>query len=160
MGAPSENDLIRFVYHEARLLDEKRYDDWFALFSDDGCYWVPLAPDQTDPLNQTSLAFEDGLLLKLRIERLKSPHAYSQQPPSRAHHLLQAPEVERLDAIANEYVVRTQFIYTETKGDESQQYAGTVFHTLVVMEGKLRLRMKRVNFLNCDAALPSIELFP
>ena len=32
----------RFLFHEARLLDERRFDDWLALFAPDGWYWVPL----------------------------------------------------------------------------------------------------------------------
>jgi 3-phenylpropionate/cinnamic acid dioxygenase small subunit len=156
---PTEQDLIRFVYSEARLLDEKRFDEWYELFTEDGFYWVPLTPGQSDPLNDTSLAYEDKLLLKLRVERLKSPRAFSQKPASRCHHVLQQPEVERSDPAANEYVVRTQYIYTETRGDEQQQYACTAFHTLTVQDGALKVRLKRVNLLNCDAALPSIQLF-
>lgn len=158
--SPSEQDLIRFVYREARLLDEKRYDEWYELFTEDGFYWVPLAPEQTDPLDHTSLAYEDRLLLKLRIERLRSPRAFSQQPASRSHHLLQMPEVEKSDLSGNEHVLRTQFIYTETQGDEQQLYACTSFHTLTVENATLKMRLKRVNLLNCDAALPSIQLFP
>jgi len=30
------------VAHEARLLDERRHDEWLALFTEDGRYWVPL----------------------------------------------------------------------------------------------------------------------
>ena len=156
---PTEQDLVRFVYREARLLDEKRFDEWYELFTEDGYYWVPLAPDQVDPLDYTSLAYEDKLLLKLRIERLKSPRAFSEQPPTRCHHLLQVPEVERSDAAAGEHVVRTQYIYTESHGDEQQMYACTAFHTLTVVDGTLKIRLKRVNLLNCDAALPSIRLF-
>lgn len=158
--AVDEARLVRFVCRETRLIDEKRFDEWIALFTDDGHYWVPLAPGQTDPILHTSLAYEDALLLKLRVERLKSPRAFSQQPESRGHHLLQQPEVERLDPAANEYVTRTQFLYTETRGDAWQQYAGTVFHTLTLVDGRLRIRLKRVDLLNCDAALPSIQLFP
>jgi 3-phenylpropionate/cinnamic acid dioxygenase small subunit len=157
--SPTERDLTRFVYREARLLDEKRFDEWYELFTEDGCYWVPLSPDQVDPLDHTSLAYEDMLLLKLRIERLKSPRAFSQQPASRCQHLLQAPEVERSDPAANEHVVRTQYIYTETHGDEQQMYACTAFHTLAMVDGALKIRLKRVNLLNCDAVLPSIQLF-
>ncbi|MFO1319239.1 MAG: aromatic-ring-hydroxylating dioxygenase subunit beta [Burkholderiales bacterium] len=161
MTAPvTEQDLIRFVYREARLLDEKRFDEWLALFTEDGCYWVPLAPDQTDPILHTSLAYEDALLLKLRVERLKSPRAFSQQPPSRPHHLLQAPEVDRFDAAANVYVTRTSFLYTESQGDAVQQFVGTAWHTLVNTDAGLRMQLKRVNLLNSDAALPSIQLFP
>jgi len=155
----TDQDLVRFVVREARLLDEKRFDEWLTLFAEDGYYWVPLAHGQTDPVLHTSLAYEDRLLLELRVERLKSPRAFSQQPPSRCHHLLQAPEVESADAAANVYVTRTQFIYTEAQRDTVQQYAGTVFHTLREVEGTLKIVLKRVDLLNCDAALPSIQLF-
>ena len=30
--------------HEARLLDEARFDDWLALFTADAWYWVPSEP--------------------------------------------------------------------------------------------------------------------
>jgi len=148
-------DPIQFVIREARLLDEKRFDEWYELFAEDGHYWVPASPDQPDPLNHNSLAYEDRLLLKLRIERLKQPTAYSQKPASRCHHVLQAPEIEK--AAKGEFLVRTSFIYTETRGDDSQRYAAVAWHTLV--GDPLRIRLKRVDILNCDAALPSIQLF-
>jgi hypothetical protein len=31
---------------------------------------------------------------------------------------------------------------------------------LVQLDGRLRIRLKKVELLNCDAALPSIQLFP
>jgi len=155
----SSGDLIRFVIQEARLLDEKRFDEWYALFTDDAVYWVPAAPGQADPLQHNSLAYEDKLLLQLRIERLKRPNAFSQKPASRCHHLLQTPEVENMDDAKSEYLTRTQMIYTETRGDESQRYAATAWHTLVRKDKQLFIKMKRVDILNCDAALPSIQLF-
>jgi len=151
------SDPIQFVIREARLLDEKRFDEWYELFAEDGHYWVPASPDQPDPINHNSLAYEDKLLLKLRIERLKQPTAYSQKPASRCHHVLQTPEIEK--SKKDEFLVRTNFIYTETRGDESQRYAATAWHSLVTMDEKLRIRLKRVDILNCDAALPSIQLF-
>ncbi|HZQ75453.1 MAG TPA: aromatic-ring-hydroxylating dioxygenase subunit beta [Burkholderiales bacterium] len=150
-------DAVRFVVREARLLDEKRFEEWYELFAEDGHYWVPAAPGQTDPHLHNSLAYEDRFLLKLRVERLKSPLAYSQQPESRCLHVLQAPEVEQ--ASAEEFLVRTPFLYTETRGDDSQRYAATAWHTLVVRNQSLRIKLKRVDILNCDAMLPSIQLF-
>jgi len=151
--------LIDFVVNEAHLLDTRRYEEWNALFTDDAFYWVPLVPDQEDGLNHTSHLYEDKLLRELRIERLKSPRAYSQRPPSRCLHVLQEPEIETLDYARGEFLVRTPFLYTETRGDESQRYAATAWHTLVSADGELRIRLKRVDILNCDAALPSIQLF-
>ena len=86
--------LIDLVYREARLLDARDFDAWNALFSDDAYYWVPLEHEQPDGLNHTSHMYEDKLLRELRIQRLKSPRAFSQQPISRCHHLLQQPNVE------------------------------------------------------------------
>jgi 3-phenylpropionate/cinnamic acid dioxygenase small subunit len=151
--------LIDFVVCESRLLDDRRYEEWNRLFTDDAYYWLPLVPDQEDGLNHTSHLYEDKLLRELRIERLKSPRAFSQQPPSRCHHLLQTPAVEVFDVPANNFVMRTEFHYTESQGDELQFYVGTFFHHLTVRLGELRMTLKRVNLLNCDAALPAVQLF-
>ncbi len=156
---PTAQQLIDFVVREARLLDEKRYDEWNALFADDGIYWVPLTPGQPDGIQHTSHLYEDKLLRDLRIERLKSPRAFSQQPPSRGHHLLQTPTVETVDAAANRYVVRCEFHYSEAQNDEMNHFVGTAFYELKVVGGALRMTLKRVNLLNSDAALPAVQLF-
>ena len=45
------------------------------------------------------------------------------------------------------------------QGDEIQFYVGTFFHHLAVRDGALKMTLKRVNLLNCDAALPAVQLF-
>ena len=156
----SERALIDFVIREARLLDEKRYEEWNALFTEDAIYWVPLVPGQPEGLDHTSHLYEDKLLRELRIERLKSPRAYSQQPPTRSLHLLQTPTVEPVDASrADERRLRTVFQYTESQGDEMNSFVGVCWHRLVVEAGALRIRQKRVDLINSDAALPAVQLF-
>ena len=120
---------------------------------------MPLSPDQADGVNEASHLYEDKLLRSLRIERLKSPRAFSQQPRSRCHHLLQTPIVERFDEAAQQHVVRTPFHYAESQGEQMQFYVGTAFHHLTVRDGVIRIALKRVNLLNSDAALPAIQLF-
>lgn len=158
-GQVTPQALIDFVVVESRLLDARRFEEWNALFTDDAFYWIPLIPDQEDGINHTSHMYEDKLLRELRIRRLKSPRAFSQQPPSRCHHLLQAPVVETFDITDNRFVLRTEFHYTESQGDELAFYVGTFFHHLTVADGALRMTLKRVNLLNCDAALPAVQLF-
>ncbi|WP_347614733.1 aromatic-ring-hydroxylating dioxygenase subunit beta, partial [Comamonas thiooxydans] len=84
---PTDRQLIDFVLDEAALLDEQRWGDWLALFTEDGRYWMPLAHGQTDPRLHASLLYEDRLLLQVRIERLRGTRTFSQQPASRCHHL-------------------------------------------------------------------------
>ena len=150
--------LVDFVYHEARLLDEKRFDEWYALLTDDARYWMPLTRGQPNGDTFTSLFYEDKLLLKVRIERLRHPNAFSQQQPSFCQHVLQQPSVETSELPANHYVTRTPFMYIETQLDSQLVLAGVTWHHLVVIGGELRMRLKKIELVNCDAALPSIQL--
>jgi 3-phenylpropionate/cinnamic acid dioxygenase small subunit len=154
----SHTALADFVYREARLLDEKHFEEWYDLFTDDARYWMPLTRGQPDGETHTSLFFEDKLLLKVRIERLRHPSAYSQQQPSFCQHVLQQPALEDSDATANLYVTRTPFVYVETQLDTQIVLAGVVFHHLSWIDAALRIRLKKIELLNCDAALPSIQM--
>ena len=207
----THQQLIDFVYAEARLLDELRFDDWLNLFTEDGVYWMPLAHGQREAKLHASLMYEDKLLLKIRVERLHGARTYSQQPRSRCHHLLQQPSVEASDDAAGIYTTRTAFHYVETRLDDQTLYAGWATHTLVRQsrqaddigrpppglqargpspatreragahsvraqppggveeasggralpqhDGQLRIKQKRVDLVNCDAAFGSMQLF-
>jgi 3-phenylpropionate/cinnamic acid dioxygenase small subunit len=156
----NDGELIEFVYAEARLIDEKRLDEWYELFADDGRYWVPLRRGQQSGHTENSLMFEDKLLLKLRILRLRNPHAYSQAPPSWCQHILQAPTVEDRGATTGVALMRTAFLYVESQQDHQELYAGVVWHSLKRVADRLVIGLKKVELLNCEAALPSLQLFP
>jgi 3-phenylpropionate/cinnamic acid dioxygenase small subunit len=159
---PSEVTAARlsaFVAHEARLLDERRWAEWNALFTPDGIYWLPAVPAATDPLAQASHLHDDHLLRAVRLQRLQSPAAHSQQPPGRCHHLLQASEVLASDADANRFELRTPFIYTELRAGRTVTLPGVAWHRLCVHEGSLRMALKRVDLLHADQPLPAVEFY-
>ena len=156
----TRQDLIDLVVTEARLIDDGRFEEWNALFADDGFYWVPLSRGQTDPIGQASLMYEDKLLRDLRIARLRDPRAHSLQAPVHCHHLLQLPTVEHFDPDRNDYELRTAFHYTERQRDDIQFHVGTARLRLRVDDGALKIVLKRVDLLDADTALPMIQLFP
>jgi 3-phenylpropionate/cinnamic acid dioxygenase small subunit len=156
---PTNADLTAFVLHEARLLDEQRFEDWLDLFAEDGRYWMPLEWGQTDRLLHASLMDEDKLLLRIRVERLKGNRTFSQKPKSRCHHVLQQPMIDARDDVDQSYQLYTPFHYVETRMDEQSLYAGWARHHLVMLDGTLRIMMKRVDLVNCDAAFGNIQLF-
>lgn len=162
MPRPADADLIDFVAHEAQLLDGRRFDEWFALFTIDGRYWVPLqGAEQADADTHNSLAFEDRLLLSLRIERLKNPRAHSQHPPSRCQHILQRSTITSRDDAADRYVLHTPFLYVESRGGRQIVLSGAARHTLVHDgDAGLRIALKRVDLLDAATPLPAIQLFP
>lgn len=156
---PSAED---FVVHEAELIDDRRWDEWLALFAPDGRYWIPLqGAAQADAESHNALALEDRLLLELRVRRLHSPRAHSQHPASRCQHVLQASRRLAAGPGDGEIVrLRTAFLYVESRGQQQVLLAGHCVHTLVAggPQGWL-IREKRVNLLDADQPLPAIQLF-
>lgn len=147
------------VAHEARLIDEQRFDEWLALFAEECRYWVPLAgAAQAEGDAYNSLADEDRLLLALRVRRLKNPKAHSQHPRSRCQHVLQPSQV--IEGGAETCELRTPFLYIESRGARSVQLAGTATHRLVRAGDAWRIRCKRVDLLDAGEPLPAIQLFP
>ena len=150
-----------FVAHEAALIDAQRFDDWLALFADDGRYWVPLrGAEQAEGDAYNALADEDRLLLALRVQRLKNPKAHSQHPRSRCQHVLQPSQVVATDDAAGTCELRTPFLYIESRGARQLLLAGSATHRLVRAGDAWRIRMKRVDLLDAGEPLPAIQLFP
>jgi 3-phenylpropionate/cinnamic acid dioxygenase small subunit len=154
----SAMSAIELVYREARLIDEKRFDEWYELLTEDVLYWMPLSRGQPPGTALTSLFYEDRLLLKVRLERLRHPQAFSQQQPSFCQHVLQQPALESGNPDSGPCVLRTPFLYVETQLDRQLLLAAVAYHHLVLRAEGWRIQMKKVELLNCDAALPSIEL--
>jgi 3-phenylpropionate/cinnamic acid dioxygenase small subunit len=155
--APTDAELIRLVYREARLIDQGQYEDWYALYDDDALYWVPLRPDQEDGVREPAILYEDKMLLRLRVDRMGDPRAHSLHPAVRCLHVLQAPEVVGRDDAAGRYAVSTPFIYVETQGDTQHVLAATAEHVIAATPAGLHIKTKKTVLLNCDAALPAIQ---
>lgn len=159
MSFPNRDDLIDFVYEEAHLLDEQRFDEWLALWAPDSHYWMPLEYKQSDPKLVTSLLYEDDFLRKMRVHRLQGARTFSQQPRSRCSHVLNRPRIIDMDEKAGLFVTETAFHYVESRLDDQLLLAATARHELVRLDGALKIKLKRVDLLNCDAAFPNIQLF-
>lgn len=159
MSEPTREDLIDFVYEEARMLDDGRFDEWLDLWTPDGHYWMPLDYQQDDPKLVTSLLYEDAFMMKLRVERFKGERTFSQKPKTRCHHVIQRPFVEEMDHEAGRYVTHTPFHYVETRLEDQTLLAANARHELVSEDGRLKIRLKRVDLLNCDAAFGNIQMF-
>lgn len=149
--------LLQFVYDENRLLDERRFEEWFELFAEDGVYWVPTRPEQADKEGEPSIALEGRLLLKLRIARLRHERAHSLHPQVRSMHVVQRPRVEEpvdgLDAVS------CNLVYFEYQGGNQLVLGAQVRYLLREVEGRLLMVEKRVQLLDCDGYLPAIQLF-
>lgn len=158
-SAPDIRDLERFVYHEARLLDEKRWDEWGALFTEDGEYWVPATRGQPDPHEHVSIIYEKSLLRAVRLKRYVHPNAMSLQPIPYSVHLLSNVMLDAYDETAQVCVVNSRFIMIEYRRDDQQVFGGAVTHTLQRADESWKIQRKKVDLVNCDAALSSVQIY-
>ena len=151
----SLEECERFLVHEARLLDEARFDEWLALFTQDARYWVPSEPDQANPFDTVSLIYDDRRLLETRVRRLSSPRIYSQEPRSRTSRMIGNISIEDDEGAAST-LVRSKFVLIEFRRNEQRLFGGTCFHRLIVDQGAIRIAWKQVNLVNCDAPLDGL----
>jgi benzoate/toluate 1,2-dioxygenase beta subunit len=155
-GRPDRRELEDFLFHEARLIDEQRWEEWNALFTPDGKYWVPAAPDQKDPLDHVSLIYEDALLRAVRIKRYRHPQAFSLQPQPRSLHLVSNVILDSFDEGSGVSVVKSRFIMFQYRREQQDVFGGACTHHLKREDGEFRIALKRVDLVNCDAPLRNI----
>jgi 3-phenylpropionate/cinnamic acid dioxygenase small subunit len=146
----------QFLLHEARLLDEGKFNDWLGLFTPDAWYWVPSEPAQSDPFETVSLIYDDRRLLETRVRRLASPRMYSQEPRSRTSRIVSNVSVE--DSGPNFCEVRSKFLMIEYRREQHRIFGGTASHHLVQSGRSIMIAWKRVDLVNCDAPLDGITI--
>jgi benzoate/toluate 1,2-dioxygenase beta subunit len=146
-----------FLIHEASLLDDARFDEWLALFTHDARYWVPSEPDQANPHDTVSLMYDDRRLLETRVRRLASPRIYSQEPRSRTTRIVTNARILEAGADGG-CMVRSKFVLVEYRRQQQRLFAGTYVHQLVLLDGAIRIAMKRVNLVNCDAPMDGLVI--
>lgn len=147
----------QFLFREASLLDDRRFEDWLALWEENGRYWVPRFHGQANPFEQVSLFWEDAMLRDVRVRRLHHARNWSQQPPVHAVHLVGNISVQGVDA-AGHLIVRSALQYTEWRTTQ-RHLAATVFHKLAADGDSWKLVLKRVNLVNCDDVFGNLEVF-
>src|SRR5215510_6660484 len=89
-------EVERFLYHEAALLDARRFEEWIELFSDDAHYFMPIRRTRTrqeldrEFTKPGEMAFFDDSkqVLLRRVKKLATGRSWSEDPPSRTRHLI------------------------------------------------------------------------
>ena len=149
-----------FLYTEARLLDEDRLEDWLALFTSDGIYWLPI-DEEDDPEREASVIYDDPLQREKRVHQLRQGSRYSQLPASRTIHYLSNVQVE--PAPTREAHLRCNVLILELRPGDHQAIqkglgnqralAGQCFYRLVSQDGGWRIALKKVMLIDRDMPL-------
>nr|AEP40914.1 terminal dioxygenase small beta-subunit [Amycolatopsis sp. FU40] len=131
-------EIEQFLYFEARLLDEARYNDWFDLIADDMHYFMPLRRNrlhrdllsEATGVDEFNHYDENKTTLAERVKRMQQPTAWSDDPPARTVRALSNITAEPTDT-EGEYLVRSVFhVYRNRLADDAVTFSGRRTDTL------------------------------
>ena len=146
----------QFLYHEARLLDEQRYEEWLGLFTDDATYWVPLEQGQQDPHATSSIIHDDRTLLELRVKQIRHPRAHARLPLARTVH--QIGNIMELGEADGELRIGSTLTLVEFRNEKQRVYGARVEHQLRRERDSFRIARKRIDLVNSEGELEGISI--
>ena len=147
VSVETQQAVERFLYRQAEILDEKVWDDWLALWTRDGHYWMPAEEDQTDGEGVPNIFWENLDMMQMRIRRNDHPRAHSQAPHNRLCHVVSNVIVESEDA-NGDLIVRSRFHCAEYFRYEVRNFTGKYRHYLKMTDDGYRIAVQRVDLVN------------
>jgi 3-phenylpropionate/cinnamic acid dioxygenase small subunit len=148
-GSALYNEVLEFVYDEAALLDQQKFDAWAEILAEDISYTAPLritrqGPDRLNTIVRTTLHFDDdyGSLMG-RLQRLGTKSAWAEDPPSRTRRLVTNLRVWET-AKPDELEAHSYLLLSRSRYEQSQlQLMSCVRHDLLRRSGPGAFKLAR-----------------
>jgi 3-phenylpropionate/cinnamic acid dioxygenase small subunit len=151
----SASEIEKFLFREARLMDEHRYEEWLSLWTSDGVYWIPCDQDAADPSRQVSIIYDNRTKLGERVARLQSGTVLAQDPKPRMRRVVSNVEVE--ESTGGELAVSSNFVLVQARGSNQYLWCGRSIYRLREQDGGLRIAHKKVLLVNSYQEMPVLQ---
>jgi benzoate/toluate 1,2-dioxygenase subunit beta len=143
--------IAALLYREARLLDDRGWDEWLTCYTPDATYWMPAWDDDdqltTDPQSQISLIYYPNRQgLEDRVFRIKTERSGASMPEPRTSHFI--GNIEAIGADGAGTRVRYNWQTLSQRYNETTTFFGTAFVTLVEDGDALRIAAKTIVLKN------------
>ena len=150
-------EIENFLHSEADLLDERRYEDWLALLSEDVRYWMPMRRNvKVDNLEREFTRegldiswFDEGKeTLTRRVRQIQTGIHWAEEPVSRISHLLaniRLLEVNPSWSEPAEVTVRCRFlVYRNRVETETDVLIGKREDLLRRVDGQWKIARRKI----------------
>jgi len=140
-----------FLYREARLLDDKQWDDWLACYHPEAEYWMPSWDDDgeltRDPQREISLIYYPNRGgLEDRVFRIKTERSSASTPEPRTGHNLH--NIEIVSQQGEQVEVRYNWQTLSYRYNATDSYFGTTHVTLDLTSGQPLIKRKYIVLKN------------
>lgn len=151
-GTP-EAAAIACVLHEGHLLDDRRWDDWLALYDPGATFWLPAWRDEDERLDSpeagVSLIYHDSRGgLEDRVGRVRSGKSVTTMPLPRTTHLITAPRARLLADRTVEVDSRWMVWLYQPRTAKLQALAGHYRHRIGIDGETCRILAKTITLMN------------
>jgi len=142
---------IELIWHEATLLDAKKYEDWERLWTAEGKYVIPIDPDTEDFEAHLNMVYDDARMRRMRVTRLVEGYSMSAVAAARTARTVSRFTVEEL---AGESVtVRSAQVLVGFKREKHILLAADLTHRVRFTEEGALIDLKVVRLVNSDGAV-------
>lgn len=152
-----KNEIEEFLYHEAELLDERHYEDWLELLTEDIRYWMPIRRNvkfgeldrEFTREGQDINWFDEGKdTLTRRVNQILTGVHWAEEPLSRIAHMVSNVQVLRATpswSEPEEATAKCRFlIYRNRVDTETDILVGKREDTLRRTNGQWRISQRKV----------------
>ncbi|MGQ7248702.1 benzoate 1,2-dioxygenase small subunit [Halomonas sp. V046] len=157
----SYHDIQGFIYREARLLDDRQWDEWLECYSKKAVFWMPCWDDDDtlvdDPQSEISLIYypnREGL--EDRVYRIKTERSGASTPEPRTIH--QITNLEVLEENGDTLKIRFNWHTLAHRYKQTDGYFGVSFYTLDV-SGEQPVITEKMVQLNNDYIHQVIDVY-
>ena len=150
-------EVEQFLYAEAALLDELKFEEWLTLLTEDARYEVPAIDRPAgDPANKVALVSDNLFRLRARLMQITGGYVLGESPtPSRTRRMIS--NVRILGVEGDVIRVADNFAIYRFRHERVETFVGSHEHTQVVVDGALRIRLRR-STLDHEALRPHGKL--
>jgi 3-phenylpropionate/cinnamic acid dioxygenase small subunit len=145
-------EVEEFLYGEAELLDERRFNDWLDLFTEDARYFMPIRRNvkwgelergETSESSEISWFDEGKPTLASRVRQLETGLHWAEEPISRVCHMVSNVQVMRVEG--QEVHAKSRFlVYRNRLQDETDFFLGKREDVLRRVEGQLKIARRKI----------------
>jgi 3-phenylpropionate/cinnamic acid dioxygenase small subunit len=152
-----KQEIEEFLYREADLLDERRYEEWLDLFTDDAHYWMPMRrnvpreePEREFTRHGSDVNwFDEGKdTLTRRVRQILTGVHWAEEPPSRICHVVSNVQImgTPLDGSSpSEVTAKSRFlVYRNRVETETDFLVGKREDVLRRVEGRWRIARRKI----------------